>query len=137
MTVSQMAARAGVSADTVRYYERERLLPPPRRSPSGYRLYDDASTERIEFVRRAQALGLRLREIRELLEVSDNGTCPCGHTVELVRARMSEVDAEIDRLTALRADLGRMLAAPPGASCEEPWTWVCGPYVATKGGERS
>lgn len=136
MTVSQLASRTGVSPDTVRYYEREGLLPPPARSAAGYRLFDEASLERIGFVRRAQDLGLRLREIRELLDVSDRGTCPCGHTLELLYARIAEVDAEMARLTELRSNLTEMVAAPPAPDCEARWEWVCGPYLATKGGER-
>ncbi|MGH2699059.1 MAG: heavy metal-responsive transcriptional regulator [Actinomycetota bacterium] len=136
MTVSQLASRTGISADTVRYYEREGLLPPPERSPSGYRLYDEVSADRIGFVRRAQDLGLRLREIRELLLVSDNGTCPCGHTAELLGGRIGEIDAEITRLSELRSELNDMLARSHEPGCEDKWEWVCGPYLATQGGER-
>jgi DNA-binding transcriptional MerR regulator len=132
MTVSQLASRTGVSPDTVRYYEREGLLHPPERSPAGYRLYDEPSADRIEFVRRAQHLGLRLREIRELLLVSDNGTCPCGHTLELLAARIEEVDAEIARLTRLRSELKDLVGRPPQPGCEEEWEWICGPYLQSK-----
>ncbi len=129
MTVSQLASRSGVSSDTVRYYERERLLPPPARSPAGYRLYDEESIERIDFVRRAQGLGLRLREIRELLDISDRGTCPCGHTLELLKARIADIDAEMARLTELRSNLTAMVDMPPAPDCEARWAWVCGPYT--------
>jgi DNA-binding transcriptional MerR regulator len=136
MTVSQLASRTGVSPDTVRYYEREGLLHPPERSPAGYRLYDEPSADRIGFVRRAQNLGLRLKEIRELLLVADNGTCPCGHTLELLAARIEEVDAEIARLTRLRSELNELLARPPQPGCEGDWEWICGPYQARQGGEQ-
>ena len=136
MTVSQLASRTGISSDTVRYYERERLLPPPARSPAGYRLYDEESIERVDFVRRARGLGLKLREIRELLDISDRGTCPCGHTLELLKARIGEIDAEIERLTELRSNLTAMLDSPPTPDCEAQWDWVCGPYLTTMGGDR-
>ncbi len=137
MTVSQLASRSGVSPDTVRYYEREGLLPPPERSPAGYRLYDETSSERVDFVRRAQGLGLRLREIRELLDISDNGSCPCGHTLDLLRARIDEIDAEVARLTELRSDLTGMLDRSPASDCGGEWEWVCGPYLAAQGGEQT
>jgi len=136
MTVSQLASRTGISPDTVRYYERERLLPPPARSPAGYRLYDEESIERVGFVRRAQDLGLRLREIRELLDISDRGTCPCGHTLELLKVRIADIDAEIARLAELRSNLTAMVDTPQAPDCEARWEWICGPYIAAKGGDR-
>jgi DNA-binding transcriptional MerR regulator len=70
-------------------------------------------------------LGLRLREIVELLAVRDTGTCPCEPAEELLRRRITEMDAELARLTALRADLARMAAALPAGECPElpPGTW--------------
>lgn len=59
----------------------EKPLPPPPRSPSGYREYDKSTTHRIHFIKGAQGLGLKLAEIRELLEIQDRGACPCGHTM--------------------------------------------------------
>ena len=56
----------------------EKPLPPPPRSPSGYREYDKSTTHRIHFIKGAQGLGLKLAEIRELLEIQDRGACPCG-----------------------------------------------------------
>ncbi|CAN5658106.1 hypothetical protein BH18ACT15_BH18ACT15_05530 [soil metagenome] len=80
LKVSGIAERAGVSPDAVRYYEREGLLPPAPRSASGYREYDDSTAGRIRFIKGAQAVGLRLSEIRELLEIQDRGACPCVRT---------------------------------------------------------
>jgi DNA-binding transcriptional MerR regulator len=80
LTVSTLADQAGLSADTVRYYERVGLLPPAARSPAGYRLYDQDAVGRLRLIKGAQRAGLRLREIGELLQVADRGQCPCGHT---------------------------------------------------------
>jgi DNA-binding transcriptional MerR regulator len=87
LTVSALADQAGLSPDTVRYYERVGLLPEPARSAAGYRLYDQAAVGRLRLIKGAQRAGLRLREIGELLQVADQGQCPCGHTETLLRQR--------------------------------------------------
>ena len=70
MKIGELAQRAGVRIDTVRYYERQGLLPAPQRQASGYRRYEDSDVARLRFVRRAKALGFTLIEIRELLALS-------------------------------------------------------------------
>jgi len=117
LTVSGLAAQVGVSPDTVRYYERLGLLPRPARSAAGYRRYDEEAVQRLRFVKGAQRVGLRLREIGELLQVVDRGQCPCGHTEALLRERLAEVDAELARLEALRSELARLLAQRPEPAC--------------------
>ena len=118
LTVSALAALAGLSADTVRYYERLGLLPTPPRNAAGYRLYDGPAVERLRFIKGAQRVGLRLREVRELLEVMDRGRCPCGHTQALLQQRLTEVDAELARLGGLRAELARLLAQGAQQACQ-------------------
>jgi DNA-binding transcriptional MerR regulator len=97
LTVSKLAREVGLTADTVRYYEKAGLLPAPARTPAGYRVYHEDDVERLRFIRGAQRIGLRLRE-KELLDIRDRGLCPCGHTEDLLRRRVSEIDAEITRL---------------------------------------
>lgn len=135
-TVADLARRAGVSPDTVRYYERAGLLRSTWRSAAGYRHYGEAELDRLRFIQGAQRLGLRLREIRDLLQVCDTGVCPCEPAEMLLRRRMEEIDLEIARLSVLRGDLERMLAAIPGPTCPdpEPGTWC--PPVLTSRGER-
>jgi MerR family copper efflux transcriptional regulator len=70
ITIGAVARRAGVGIDTIRYYEREGLLPKPRRRASGYRDYGSEVVERLRFIRRAKDLGFTLEEIRELLALS-------------------------------------------------------------------
>jgi DNA-binding transcriptional MerR regulator len=105
LTVSKLAARFGLTADTIRYYERAGLLPPPDRTESGYPAYEDHAVERLRFIKGAQRIGLRLQEIKELLDIRDRGLCPCGHTEDLLRRRVSEIDAEITGLQKTKADL--------------------------------
>jgi DNA-binding transcriptional MerR regulator len=130
--VADLAREVGVRPDTVRYYERVGLLPPPRRSPAGYRTYGADAVERLRFIQGAQRLGLRLRDIADLLAVRDTGVCPCEPAEQLLRRRLAELDAEMARLAALRAQMVAMVEALPSAQCPppSPGTW-CPP--ATEG----
>jgi len=120
MRVSELADAAGVAADTVRYYERAGLLPEPPRTAGGYRMYDAVSLDRLKFIRGAQRLGLRLRDIADLLAVRDTGVCPCEPAGELLARRLAEVDAEMARLAALRDQLAAMVRALPAGDCPPP-----------------
>jgi len=120
LSVAQLAARVGVRPDTIRYYERAGLLPPTARTSGAHRRYDDDAVDRLRFIRGAQRLGLRLREIATLLSVRDTGNCPCEPAEELLRQRITEIDGELERLQALRADLVRMADALPDAECPDP-----------------
>ena len=96
----------------------------PERTPSGYRQYNEDMADRLRFIKGAQRFGLRLEEIRELLEIQDSGQCPCGHTRELLRTRVAEVDEEMRRLRRLRRDLLQMIER---ADCDAPasMSWPC------------
>jgi DNA-binding transcriptional MerR regulator len=111
MTVSPLAAACGVTADTVRFYERVGLLPPAARDGNGYRRYGEAAVERLRFIRRSQQFGLSLDDIRELLTIRDGGRCPCGHANDLLVARLRELDEQIATLTELRGDIATLLTS--------------------------
>lgn len=125
LTVGQLASRIGVRADTIRYYERAGLLPSPRRTEGEHRRYGPADVDRLLFIRGAQRLGLRLAEIRELLAVRDTGECACEPAEGLLRRHVTEIETEMARLAALRAELLGMLTAMPGPACPDPLpgTW--------------
>ena len=76
MRIGEAAGRAGVPAKTIRFWEDQHLLPPPSRTPSGYRDYDPAILDRLAFIRRAQAAGLTLEAIRQVLDTRDGGQPP-------------------------------------------------------------
>ncbi len=137
LTVGQLASLAGVRTDTIRYYERAGLLPRPRRTGGDHRRYGPADLDRLLFIRGAQRLGLRLAEIRGLLTVRDSGDCPCGPAEVLLRRHVSEIDAEIARLSALRAELAGMLTAMPGPDCPDPapGTWCAPELLCPEGGD--
>jgi DNA-binding transcriptional MerR regulator len=138
LSVSELAGEVGVTADTIRYYEREGLLPAPPRTASGYRRYDEATVGRVRFIKGAQRFGLRLREIREVLEVVDRGICPCGHTEALIRRRLAELDEEMARLAETRRELLRLTErfaegpCPPDAD-----GWLCDREFSRAGGGTS
>jgi MerR family mercuric resistance operon transcriptional regulator len=139
LTVGQLAARAGVRVDTVRYYERTGLLPRPRRTSGDHRRYGPADVDRLLFIRRARRLGLRLVEIRELAEIRDTGTCPCAPAEALLREHVGEIDREIARLTALRAELtGMITGLSDPATCQEPvpGAWCAPDFEDAEGGDR-
>lgn len=138
LSVGQLASRAGVRTDTIRYYERAGLLPEPHRTDGDHRRYGAADVDRLLFIRGAQRLGLRLAEIRDLLAVRDTGACPCGPAEALLHRHVGEIDEEIERLTALRAELTRMLAAMPGPGCPDPapGTWCAPAAQHAEGGDR-
>ncbi|HVW44346.1 MAG TPA: MerR family DNA-binding protein [Amycolatopsis sp.] len=125
LTVAQVAAQVGVRPDTLRYYERIGLLPAPARTSGDHRRYEHSVVERLRFIRGAQRLGLRLEEIRELLAVRDTGVCACEPAETLLRRHLTEIDAEMTRLAALRTDLVTMLDHMPGPDCLDPvpGTW--------------
>ena len=99
MGIGKLAALAGVSVDTVRYYEKSGLLPPDERLPSGYRRYGELQVSRLRFIRRAQALGFSLKEIRDLLvarpgRVRDDGAA--GLASERCRLRDGSLVGVVD-----------------------------------------
>lgn len=110
MRIKELGQRAGVAPDTVRYYERVGLLGPAARAPNGYREYDDEALEDLRFIQKAQALGLKLRDIREVMEIAAGGRAPCTHVRAALHARLAEVEARLRELRSLRATLRDALA---------------------------
>lgn len=108
MRIGELAARAGTSVKTIRYYDRIGVLAPAQRSEAGYRLYGEDALDRYRFVRAAQAVGLSLGEIREIIALRDRGEAPCGFVVELIGRRAAELDERIGELGRLRHELRRL-----------------------------
>jgi len=108
MRIGEIAELAGVTTKTLRYYESAGLLPATPRTASGYRDYHDSTLDRVAFIRAAQAVGLRLGEIREIVAFRDRGETPCAHVQNLLEERASEITAQIAELELLRAELGRL-----------------------------
>ena len=120
MRIGEIAAQAGVPAKTIRFWEAEGLLPEPARTGSGYRDYESGVVERLVFIRHAQRAGLRLDEIRQILDISDAGDPPCQHVQALIDTRLAEVNDRITELTHARrvlTDLAQRAAAQDPADC--------------------
>jgi len=106
MKIGQAATRAGVSIDTLRYYERRGLLAEPQRRPSGYREYPEETVPIIRFIKRAQDLGFTLNEIEELISLRDGGDGRRRSAVRaLAEAKMRDIDQKLARLQAMRSAL--------------------------------
>ena len=120
MRIGEAEGRAGVPAKTIRFWEDQHLLPAPARTGSGYRDYDPAILERLAFIRQAQAAGLTLEHIRQVLDIRDGGQPPCVHVAGLIDRRMAEMDARLAELARARdqlASLAARAAAQDPADC--------------------
>ena len=122
MKIGELAKRANVSADAIRYYEKIDLLTPPARTASRYRDYDPEALDELLFIKKAQASGLKLDDVREVLEISSGGRAPCDHVRATVSTRLVEVEARLRELRALRSTLRQTLerldrAPAPKAGC--------------------
>ncbi len=133
LSIGEVSRRSGFATSALRYYEREGLIPEAERTASGYRVYDEGIVQRLRFIRGSQRIGLRLREIKGLLEVMDRGLCPCGHASDLVTARIAELDQQIAELGALRSDLAR-LSEDVGPDRCTPGVWPCEQEFIQRGG---
>ncbi len=122
MRIGELAKSAGVTPDTIRFYEREGLLEPPRRGPNGYRDYGSGALDDLRFIKNAQLLGMKLSDVRETLEIAAGGKQPCGHVRATVATRLADVEQRLKELRALRSTLRETLerldrAPPPKAGC--------------------
>lgn len=109
MRIGTVAEMTGISAQTIRFYERRGLLPDPRRDPNGYRQYDEEFVRRIDFIRSAQRTGLTLAEISGVLAVRDEDLAPCDHLTGVLIRKLDEVRERQRQLAQLKAELERLL----------------------------
>jgi len=118
-----LAKRVGVSTDTLRYYERQGLLPRPPRAANGYRAYPESALSRVQLIRRGLALGLSVAELARLLAVRERGGAPCRKARSLLAEKLELLDGRIVELRALRRTLratlsdwdSRLARTPEGA----------------------
>jgi MerR family mercuric resistance operon transcriptional regulator len=110
MTAGQVARRAGVGVETVRFYEKRGLLEEPARRPSGYREYDEETVRRLRFIQRAKDLGFTLSEIKELLSLRCSQR-PCNDVRERAEAKITEIEAKVALLLRMKEVLGRLASS--------------------------
>jgi Cd(II)/Pb(II)-responsive transcriptional regulator len=113
MRIGELAHKAGVDVQTVRYYEREGLLEAPARTPSGYRAYGPDHLERLNFVRHCRSLDMPLAEVKRLVQLSGEKTISCDEVNALVRAHLARVQAKRKSLQELESKLAAL-----NAQCE-------------------
>ncbi len=111
LTIGELAKQARVNRETVRYYERRRLLPRPARSLSGYRVFQDEALKRLRFIRHAKLLGFSLNEIRELLALRVNSIDTCDRVRERTEVKIAQIENKIQALEQMKDALSELVAA--------------------------
>jgi MerR family transcriptional regulator, copper efflux regulator len=114
LTIGNVARRAGVRPSAIRYYETQGLIRPAVRGVNGYRFYGEDAVRMLLFVKRAQALGITLKEIKPLVNMASHGQQPCSHVKKLARNHLREIDRKIRELQALRNELRTLLRRKAG-----------------------
>ena len=109
VTIGRLAKVVGVNIQTLRYYERLKLLTPAARSPSGYRVYGDEALRRLRFIKNAQALGFTLREIAELLNLRVGSKSQCGDVLQKAQIKLAQVEAKVQVLQTLARTLRSLM----------------------------
>lgn len=126
MRIGELAQASGTTTKTLRFYEEVGLLPEPARTAAGYRDYEAETLGRLDFVRRGQAAGLTLAQIRQVLQIRDGGQPPCQHVSDLLTTRLEDIDRQIAELRRLRTSVARLrdeassadpVGCPPGEVC--------------------
>jgi DNA-binding transcriptional MerR regulator len=110
----QLARRAGITQEALRYYERRGLLPAPVRAANGYRRYGPTAVKVIGFIKRAQGMGFTLAEIREFMEIAGNPRAKCTGVCSAIEVKLRELDAQMKALESGRRRLKRLLRSCPG-----------------------
>jgi len=111
MRIGELAAATSTKAETIRYYERIGLLPPPARTEANYRSYHSDHLARLSFIRRARDLGFALDAVRNLLTLSDNQSQSCEAVDRIARLHLKDVERKISDLSALRTELDRVIGS--------------------------
>ena len=114
LTIGKVAWRVGIRSSAIRYYERQGMLQPTMRGANGYKTYNDDVVKLLLFVKRAQSLGMTLKEIRPLLNLVSQGQQPCSHVKQVARRHLNEVHEKIRELQLLRQELRTLLRRKPG-----------------------
>lgn len=114
MKIGDLGLATHTSVETIRYYERIGLMPPPARTAANYRHYTEAHRQRLTFVRHARGLGFEIAEIRSLLDLADDPERDCGEADRIASEHLRMVEQKISRLVALRDELARIVGVCRG-----------------------
>ena len=116
LSIGRLAALTGVKVPTIRFYEQNNLVPSPRRTEGGQRRYDESTVRRLHFIRHARDLGFDVKDIRQLLTLSDRPAMSCNKAEEIAHHHLRQVEAKIARLRRIQSELKRMIKACGGRS---------------------
>ena len=116
MRIGELGQATATKVETIRYYEQTGLLPPPARTSSNYRSYGGEHLARLSFIRRARDLGFSIEQVRALLDLSDDRTRDCATVDRIASEHLREVDRKIADLSALRRELGAVIASCEGGT---------------------
>ena len=119
LTIGKVAKAAGIGIETIRFYERQGLIPDPPRTASGYRQYPSETVERLRFIRRAKDLGFTLNEIGELLALRIGGGSSCDHVRGLASEKLNDVERRISELEGMATVLRRLVLSCDSGSESE------------------
>lgn len=117
LTIGKLAKACGISVETIRFYEREKLLVEPARTASGYRLFPERTVKRLRFITRSKALGFTLAEIKNLLALSDNTGADSSAVKALTEQKLALVTQRITDLERIKAALSELSQSCPGEGC--------------------
>jgi len=109
-TIGEAARASGLAVETIRYYERTGVVPPPPRTASGHRSYDRAEIARLRMIRSCRDLGFPLADARALLGLAESGKAPCGEVKAIAEAHLAEVRRKLGELAALETALAGLVA---------------------------
>ncbi len=114
LTIGRLADEVGINLETVRFYERQGLLPKPPRSPSGYRMFPAEAARRLKFIKRAQELGFSLNEIRDLLALRTSPRTTSAEIRKRAEAKITDIEGKIKTLDAMRKTLHKLARSCAG-----------------------
>lgn len=121
LKIGELARRSGLRVETLRYYERRGLIPPPDRLPSGYRIYSPEVLQRLAFIRRCKALGFTLEETRDLLQLQQRPECGSAVVKQRVERHIADIRRRVEDLQQMLATLEALSAScdgkGPAADC--------------------
>ncbi len=108
LTIGKVSRETGCNIETIRFYEREGILPSPQRTAGGHRIYNQSLVERIVFVRRCRELGFSMLEIRQLLSVVDQNNISCEQVKEIAERHLEDIAIRIEDLRKMQDTLGQL-----------------------------
>jgi len=106
--IGKLAKQIGINTKTIRYYEDINLLPKPKRGINNYRIYTDDTLNRLKFIKKAQSLGFTLKEIKEVLNISDSGLDPCEHIGDMLKTKMVTLETKLKELKNLQTKVKKL-----------------------------